>query len=225
MKQAPKGISLIELLVGSSLAGVAMILMGYGLVAIQKSENLAGEKGDVTSQMVFATRLIQKIGRVASQCATPAAGELRCFIDFSRPATDQHQWVRFLVTAQAGVNALEYQWDTNNDGVFTNTRTHTRWEQIAAFQVCGDAAMNPATLPGSCDIGPIALSTLYFQYANGTAAPPMAGSGRSDRYFRYRITSVPVKVGTGADSALLPVIQQGAFYRRNPSALGVAYQW
>ena len=226
MMRNERGITLLELLVGLGLGGIltAMVIWGFNLRS--HTSAALGQKSDVNTEMVLANRFIQRIGRAASLCRKPAAVQsLECQIDFTRPASGAMRWVRFLMVNNGTSNALEYQWDSNNDGAFTATRMITRYSQIAALTVCDNAAMNPATTPGTCDLEPIALSTLFHQYANGTVAPPMGGNGRTSRYFRYRISSAAVAAGISPDGPRVQVAQQGAFYRRNPTPFGVPFQW
>ncbi len=212
-----KGFSLIELVVAGSL-GSLLIFSLYSVIHTSSRLSLyQGRLSQTEGDMVFATRLIQKVGRVASQCRVPAGtNSIECLVDFSRPAAGLNQWVRFiLVQVPGGPSRLEYQWDDNNNSFFTGFTTRYRWDGIQAFTVCDVPSMNPATLPGTCDIAPIALSNLANQY--------LTASGKQSRFFRYRVTSAPIQSGNGQMD--VTKVLQGSFYRRNPSPLGVAYQW
>jgi type II secretory pathway component PulJ len=97
------GFSLIELVVAGSLSSLLLFSV-YSVIHTSSRLSLyQGTLSQAEGDMVFATRLIQKIGRVASQCRRPPGGNsLECLVDFSRPAAGLNQWVRFLLIQGAG---------------------------------------------------------------------------------------------------------------------------
>ena len=210
-----KGFSLLELAIAGSLLGALFFFATMGLVQMQKVDRYFSDRSTMGGDLVTVVRFIMRVGRTAQLCQrNVVAGNdaLECNIDFSRPASGNLQWVRFLVSG----GKLQYQFDANNNGAFTSHSTRSTYPGVVSFTVCDDASMNLAS-GGTCAIRPDSLSTFHTN---------MLLPGKQGRYFRFSIESSEVSAASGMGAATLSF--QGAFYRRNPTPFTnplVVYQW
>lgn len=192
-----KGLSLIELSVVGLLSAFLILGAIYAFELMTRSSNRFQAFTNRESSLLTASKFIERLGRVATECeklidATERKDILQCSVNFTTGTTTT---VRFIQAVESGLNVLRYE--NLVDGVWTLVLSYPH---IAVFRVCTGNEMQS----GTCPIEPLGLNNVV-----ATA---------SSRIFRYELISDAVSLGQKS--------LHGAFYVRNPTPFpGIVYQW